>query len=122
MKNNTYLSEIIISIVLIILLVLFLNPFDFLMPPPLFSMLIIVLIALFGMFVAVVWKEGVRDEREGFHRMLAGRFAFLAGSSILVIGIIIQELRHISDPWLIYALVGMLIAKIGGMLYGQKKY
>ncbi len=92
------------------------------MPPPFLSMLVIILIAIFGIFVAVVWKEHVHDEREGLHSMLAGRFAFLVGSSILVIGIIVQELRHTSDPWLIYTLVGMLIAKIGGMLYGQKKY
>ncbi|MBI4067758.1 hypothetical protein HY407_05225 [Candidatus Gottesmanbacteria bacterium] len=92
------------------------------MPPPFLSMLVIVLIAIFGMFVSIVWKEQVRDEREVLHRMLAGRFAFLVGSSILVIGIIVQELRHVTDPWLIYALSGMLIAKIVGMLYGQKKY
>ncbi len=122
MKNNQFLSETIISVVLIVLLVLFLNPFNFLMPPPFLSMIVVVLIAIFGMFIAVVWKEQVSDEREGLHRMIAGRFAFLVGSSILVVGIIVQALHHISDPWLIYALVGMLIAKIGGMLYGQKKY
>lgn len=122
MKNSIFLNETIIATVLVVLLVLFLNPFDFLMPPPFLSMLVIVLIAIFGMFVSIVWKEQVRDEREVLHRMLAGRFAFLVGSSILVIGIIVQELRHVTDPWLIYALSGMLIAKIVGMLYGQKKY
>jgi len=122
MKYSTFFNETIISTVLIILLVLFLNPFDFLMPPPFLSMLVIVLIALYGMFVSIIWKEQVHDEREGLHRMLAGRIAFLVGSSILVIGIIVQELHHVTDSWLIYALVGMLIAKIGGMFYGQKKY
>lgn len=122
MKNNLFLSETIISVVLIVLLVLFLNPFNFLMPPPFLSMIVVVLIAIFGMFIAVVWKEQVRDEREGLHRMLAGRFAFLVGSSILVIGIIAQALRHASDPWLIYALVGMLIAKILGLIYGYSKH
>ncbi len=122
MKNNFFLNESLLAIVLLILLVLFLNPFDFLMPPPFLSMLVIILIAIFGIFIAVVWKEQVKDEREAMHRMLAGRLAFLFGSTILVIGIIVQELHHINDPWLIYALVGMLLAKIGGLLYGQKKY
>lgn len=92
------------------------------MPPPFLSMIAVFLIAIFGMFVAVVWKEQVRDEREGLHRMIAGRFAFLVGSSILVIGIIAQALDHASDPWLIYALVGMLIAKILGLIYGHSKH
>jgi len=122
MKNSIFLSESLLAIILLVLLLIFLNPFDFLMPPPFLSMLVIVLIAIFGMFVAVIWKEQVGDERETMHRMLAGRFAFLIGSTILVIGIILQELKHITDPWLIYALVGMLLGKILGLLYGQRKY
>jgi len=122
MKNNQFFNETIIATILIVLLILFLNPFDFLMPPPFISMFIIILMTLFGIFVSIIWKEHVHDEREGFHRMLAGRFAFLIGSGILITGIIIQELRHKIDPWLIYALAGMLIAKIVGVFYGKKKY
>lgn len=122
MKNNLFLNEITISIILIILLILFLNPLDFLMPSPFVTMLIIFLIAVFGIFTAVIWREKPRDEREGFHSMYAGRLAFLTGSTILVIGIVVQELHHITDPWLIYALAGMTIAKILGFLYGQRKY
>jgi len=122
MKNKLFFNELTISIILIILLVLFLNPLDFLMPPPFLSMLVIFLIAIFGIFTAVIWKEKPRDEREGFHSMYAGRIAFLTGSTILVIGIVTQEVRHRTDPWLIYALTGMIIAKIFGFLYGQKKY
>ena len=122
MKNKFFLNEITISIILIILLILFLNPLDFLMPSPFVTMLIIFLIAVFGIFTAVIWREKPRDEREGFHSMYAGRLAFLTGSTILVIGIVVQELHHITDPWLIYALAGMTIAKILGFLYGQRKY
>lgn len=122
MKNNLIFNELTLSVILVILLVLFLNPLDFLMPSPFVMMLIIFLIALFGIFTAVIWREKPKDEREGFHGMYAGRLAFLTGSTILVIGIIMQELRHVTDPWLIFALVGMIIAKIVGFLYGQKKY
>lgn len=116
------LNETVIAIILIVLLALFLNPFKFLMPPPFLSMLIIFLIAVFGIFVAIIWKEHPRDEREHFHRMLAGRYAFLAGSTILVIGIILQSLQHHIDRWLIFALVGMILAKLIGLGYSQKKY
>lgn len=122
MKGNVIISETGISIILVILLFIFLNPFDLLMPPPFLSMLVIILIAVFGIFAALIWKERARDEREGLHRMLAGRFAFLAGSGILVLGIIVQSLHHSIDPWLIYALVIMIIAKIIGLLYGQHNY
>ena len=122
MKHNLFFNELTISIILVILLVLFLNPLDFLMPSSFVMMLIVFLIAFFGIFTAVIWREQPKDEREGFHSMFAGRLAFLTGSTILVIGIIMQELRHVTDQWLIFALVGMIIAKIVGFLYGQKKY
>lgn len=122
MKNNIFAKETTIAVILIILLVVFLNPFDLLMPPPILSMLILFLIAVFGIFAAVIWKERARDEREHFHRMLAGRYAFLAGSSILVFGIILQSLTHHVDPWLIFALVGMILVKLFGLSYSQKKY
>ena len=122
MKNNIFFNELTISVILVILLVLFLNPLDFLMPSPFVMMLIVLLIAFFGIFTTSFWREQPKDEREGFHSMYAGRLAFFTGSTILVIGIVMQELRHITDPWLIFALAGMIIAKIVGFLYGQKKY
>ena len=122
MKNNIFAKETTIALILIVLLILFLNPFDLLMPPPFLSMLIIFLIAIFGIFAAVIWKEHARDEREQLHIMLAGRYAFLAGSTLLVIGIIIQSVQHRIDPWLIIALVGMILVKLIGLGYSQKKY
>jgi len=122
MKNNSFLKETAIAIILIVLLVLVLNPFNFLMPPHYLTMLIIFLIAVFGIFAAVIWKEHARDEREQLHRMLAGRYAFLTGSSLLVVGIIVQSLQHIIDRWLIFALVGMILAKLIALGYSQKNF
>ncbi len=122
MKNNFLLNEMVIATILIVLVLLFLNPFDLLMPPPILSMLNLFLIAVFGIFAAIIWKEKPRDEREGLHRMIAGRFAFLIGSGILVLGIMMQSIDNAVDPWLVYALVGMILAKIFGLLYGQRRY
>jgi len=122
MKNNIFINEITISIILIILLILCLNPLDVFMPSHVVMMLLITIIVLFGIFAGLIWREKPRDEREGFHRMFASRLAFLVGSTILIIGVVTNEIQHINDPWLTLALVGMIIAKMIGFLYGQKKY
>ena len=119
MKNN--LSEVFISIVLIVLLALFLNPFSWFMPSMLVMTLLAVLLIAFFIFAAFVWREKAGDEREQTHQMLAGRVAFLVGSGVLVLGIIIQEYQHALDPWLVYTLGAMILAKVGTLLYGRKK-
>lgn len=122
MKNNFFVQETTLSGILIVLVILSLNPFNLFMPPPLITMINFFLIAAFGIFVAILWKEKPRDEREGLHSMIAGRFAFLVGSGILIAGIMLQSLRHTVDFWLVYTLVGMIFAKIIGHLYGQQKH
>src|SRR3989338_9779253 len=121
MKNNL-LQELIVSGVLIILLVLFLNPFELWMPPILLMMMVLGFVVVFSLFASFVWKENNKDEREGLHKMMAGRIAFLAGTANLVIAIIIQSFRHELDAWLVITLGVMILAKIVGLLYGRIKY
>lgn len=121
MKNN-YFAEIGITSVLILILFICLNPFNLLMPPPFVSMLVILLLVFFSLFAAIIWRERSGDERENYHKMFAGHFAFLVGSALLVIAITIQELKHSLDPWLVYILIGMILAKVIGRIYSQKKY
>ena len=121
MKNN-FLQEIVVSLVLIILLVLFLNPFELWMPPILLMMMVLGLVVVFSLFASFIWKENNKDEREGLHKMMAGRIAFLAGTATLVVAIIIQSFRHELDAWLVVALGVMILAKIGGLLYGRIRY
>ncbi len=122
MNRNFLSKELFISLVLIVLLLLFLDPFDFLMPPSFVMMAVIFVIVVFSIFSAVVWRENPKDERESFLGMFAGRVAYLSGTTILLLGIVFQEIKHRLDPWLVYALMGMIIAKTMGLLYGQKKH
>ena len=122
MKNNYFLTEIGISSVLIIILLICLNPFNLLMPPPFIKILVVILLLLYGLFSAIIWKERTGDEREKYHKIIAGHLAFLTGSVLLVVAIAIQELNNSLDPWLIYILIAMIIAKIIGHIYSQKKY
>ena len=113
------LQEISISIILIILLILlFVNPF---MSGALFMMVVVGLIIAFGLFTTFIWRERAEDERESYHKMIAGRIAFLAGAGVLVLGIVIQSFAHELDPWLIFTLGIMIIGKIAGLIYGKTK-
>ncbi len=121
MKNN-FLQEITVSVVLIVLLILFLNPFELWMPPALLMMMVLGLVIAFSIFASFIWRENSIDEREGLHKMMAGRIAFLAGTSVLVIGIIVQSFRHTLDFWLVLTLGTMILAKIVGLMYGRIKH
>ena len=121
MKNN-FLQEIIVSVVLIVLLILFLNPFELWMPPVLLMMMVLGLVIVFSIFASFIWRENSRDERENLHKMMAGRIAFLAGAGSLVIGIIIQSFRHELDFWLVLTLGTMIFAKIIGLIYSRARH
>lgn len=120
MKNN-FFQEVLVSLILIVLLVLLLNPFDFWMPNNMLMMMLVGLIVVFALFAGFVWREGAKDEREMLHRMLAGRSAYLVGAGMLVVGIIIQSFNHRLDPWLVFTLGLMVLAKITGIIYSKTK-
>jgi sugar phosphate permease len=119
MKNN-YIVETTVAVILVILLLFIINPFHFWMPNTLHMMVLGATIVAFGIFSAFILKEKVHDEREGAHRMLAGRVAFLSGSSVLILGIIVQEFSHNVDLWLPICLVMMIIAKILARVYSER--
>jgi len=105
--------EIIFALGTIILAVLVLNPMHFFMPGMLGMLALAALFVLFCVFAVFVIREKAADEREEAHRALAGRYAFLAGSALLVLGIVFEDLAGNLDPWLIAALVVMIAAKLG---------
>lgn len=85
------------------------------------KMLVVVLIASFLVMLGTVWNETAHDEREQSHKQFAGRVSFLVGTSILFLGILVQGFHHNVDPWLIYALSGMVLSKIASRIYSQFK-
>lgn len=110
MKNN--LKENITTIALIGIAILLLNPFHFWMPTMMVVCMLAIALVLFGIFASFILREKSVDERDDQHKSLAGRNAFLAGSGILMLGIVIQGYTHTVDPWLVVALIGMVIVKI----------
>lgn len=118
MKNS--LKETIVTIALIGIAILLLNPFNFWMPDMLVMWMLATFLALFGIFASFILREKSVDERDNLHKYLAGRNAFLAGSGILILGIVVQGYTHTVDPWLVLALIGMVIVKIATRNWSDK--
>jgi len=118
MKNESY-PEIIISIIVAVLLVCLLNPFSFWMPTNVHMTMIVLLMIAIILFSALVWKEKTKDEREMVHRNNAGRMAYVAGTLVLSVGVIVQSMSHTLDPWLVLGLGIMVIVKLIGLLYSR---
>lgn len=123
MKFFSLFSEVFISIVLIILAVLFLDPFMLWMPKSMVPLMLVAVIVLFALFAIFVWRERAGDEREQLHRMIADRIGYLAGAALLVAGIVYQAMvNHTVDSWLIVTLVLMVVAKLAGLVYSKFKH
>lgn len=112
-------QETITGAILIILLVLITNSGNLLMPSTLDTMLTISITAVFIFYLAVIWKEKTKDERELSHKLNAGRWAFLVGSTLAVFGIVIESASHNVDPWLLYTVIAMIITKIISRLVSE---
>lgn len=117
MKNN--FAEILVTVGLVAIAILLLNPFHFWMPDMLVMGMLACALALFGAIAIFILRERSQDEREEQHRSLAGRNAFLAGAGVLVLGIVVQGYTHTVDPWLVAALIIMVVAKIATRIWSD---
>lgn len=118
MKNN--IIETVVTLCLVILTILLLNPFNFWMPDMMVMAILACSLVAFAIFASFVLREKVVDERDLFHRTLAGRNAFIVGSSVLMIGIVIEGHTHTVDPWLVIALIAMIVFKIGTRIWSDR--
>lgn len=113
-------KEIIVSFLLVVLAILLLNPFHFWMPSIAVICMLVATLILFGIFASFILREKITDERDSFHRTLAGRNAFLAGSGIAMLGIIMQAYGHTVDPWLVVVLIAMIMVKFYTRAWSDK--
>lgn len=111
--------ETISAIAILGIATLFLNPGHLTMPDTMVSMLIIALIVSFLTFAAFLFREKSSDERETVHILTAGRISYLVGVGALILGIILQTLKHDIDPWLVIALCAMVFSKLLSRIYSH---
>ena len=111
MKNKT-VTEIIIVVVLIGLLLLLGDVFHHFMPSMMLVVVLAATVGVFGLFISFVLRETPGDEREQIHRLVAGRVAFLIGTAVVLVGIVVESFSGTPDKWLLIALGVMVTSKI----------
>lgn len=89
------------------------------MPESMVSIMIVTIIIAFLAFAAFLLKEQSSDEREAIHVLTAGRISYLAGVGALILGIIIQGLKHEIDAWLVISLCVMVFTKLLSRIYSH---
>jgi len=122
MKNNFLIKETLVTIVLLTVLAILLNPFHWWMASMLLMTLLIIALVAFGLFALFIMQEKSVDEREQQHRVLAGRMAFIAGTLTLTLGILFQSIHHHVDPWLFITFIVMVVAKLASRSYIDKNH
>lgn len=119
MKNN--IIEGLVALALLALAVVVLNPTGLFMPDMVLSGMLVGLLALFFLLALFVVRERAGDEREAVHRASAGRVAFLVGGLVLVAGIVAEGRVHSVDPWLVGALIAMVVAKWAARVWSDMR-
>jgi hypothetical protein len=113
-------KDILIPTALIILLVLLLEPFGF-MPSALIMTVLALIVAAFAVFSIFLWREKGADEREEAHIHKADRLGFIFGALVLIVAIVAESIGHMLSPWLVAALIAMLVAKAVGLVYEKSR-
>jgi hypothetical protein len=109
MNKNLTLGTAFIFVALIFGLT---DPVDILMPTQIQMTLMVLAVVAYGGFLGLLFKERPADEREEVLLNQSSRMAFLAGTAVLMTGIILQTLNHTLDHWLIWALGVMVVTKV----------
>jgi len=106
------LSESLVGLAVLLILFLKMDPFHWFMPTEMQMLLLCFLAAAFALYAGVVFREQAKDERESSHLYRASRWGYLVGVVALSILIVVQDVLHRLDPWLLVVLGVMVITKL----------
>lgn len=111
MENNSK-KEIALSALLVFLIVALLNPFHLFMSGMVHMLVLGLLIVIIGLFVGIIFHEKALDEREQMHRAQSARIGYSIGLLVVTAGVLLQTLKGMNDPWLLLALLGLVLGKV----------
>lgn len=112
MKKYKQLLDIILLLGLTTITLLAIAPKTFVMPSSLQMLILATVLGLIAAFLVLLWREQPDDEREMQNQALASRSAYIVGSLVLIIALIIQSLNHDLDPAIPVALLAMIAIKV----------
>ncbi len=110
-----------VALGLLVLLGIKWDPFHWFMPDALQMFILCILIALFGLFAGMIFREKAADERESYHLHKASRAGYLTGIVTLCGVIIYQDLNHRLDPTILLVLALMVLVKLGIQTWSRYK-
>jgi len=119
MKN---LNEIFLAGGLLAVLFLKLDPFHWFMPTATQMLLLCLFAAAFALYSGAIFREKAQDERESLHLYRANRMGYLVGVVSISVIIVIQDIRHELDPYLLLVLALMIVVKLLALLHARIKY
>jgi putative flippase GtrA len=116
MKIIAYYTALLIVIILVSTFLLT-GDADAMTMPQMIS--VCAVLALYAVALSFIGEGRTADERELQHRYAANRYALLAGTVVLSTGVLVQIFTHTLDYWLLWALLGINVIKIGSLLYSH---
>ncbi|MEX0931567.1 MAG: hypothetical protein WDZ88_02335 [Candidatus Paceibacterota bacterium] len=118
--NRRTLYSVILSVLVLVLAIILVNPFDILMLDMALETALIVLVVVIALFAGFVWRERYADERERDLRGNAGRIAYLSGLIVLTAGIVYECLLGNERVWLLATLAVMVVTKLVAYEYFER--
>ncbi len=116
------LSESLLALAVLAALFIKAAPFHWLMPNEMQMLLLCVLAAALALFAGAVFREKAQDERESSHLYRASRWGYLVGLVALSVLVIVQDVLHRLDPWLLAILGLMVVTKLVVLRWSQWRH
>lgn len=115
--KKTFFAEVILLALLTVVLVLLIDPFNIMMKLMLSGAVVVTLSVLYAAKFLVIWREKPQDERDLQHRFRSSWTSYYTVSVLLFIGVLVESLTGHIDIWLIIALIGLFVTKLGSLIY-----
>lgn len=112
MKKYKSLLDVVLLAGLGFMAFLAIAPDTIVMPTSLQMILLAIVLGLLATFLVLLWREKPSDEREMDNQAVASRSAYIVGSGVLIVALLIQSFRHDLDPSVPIALFAMIVTKI----------
>jgi cobalamin synthase len=112
MKKYKQLLDIVLLCGLLLISLVAIAPETIVMPSTLQMVILACVLGLLAMFIVFFWREQPNDEREMQNQAVASRSAYIVGSLVLIVALVVQSLRHELDAAIPIALLAMIATKI----------